>query len=87
MLSLPLRSPLVAAVPLLRRLRFAAGAEVGMSNGTPLVEFSRPCLRVLGEILDLPAASSPLTSSLGDEVARIEFGPKKKVDDGDDRVP
>lgn len=60
-----------------------------MSNGTPLVEFSRPCLRVRGEILDFPAASSPLTtSSLGVEIGGIDSGPKKKVDvAGDDRVP
>lgn len=88
MLSFPRPSPLVPSVPLLRRVRFAGGAAVGMFNCKPFAVLSRPCLRVRGENRKVQVLSSSLASSFGEEVARPDGGPKNNVDDdADDRVP
>ena len=58
MLSPSPRSPLVDTSPLLRRLRFAAGARVGRSKDSPLVLESRPCFLTLEDLVLSPSVCS-----------------------------
>lgn len=70
-------------MPLLLRLRLAAGPAFGTSSPRPFAVFSRPCLRVRGEFRGLYAVSSSLAFPFADDVFPPEFGPKKGT--GDDK--